>query len=105
MNLTAVAYLQARCPSYQGWGSPHPDNMNRQKMANIGVIQAVAVLKKSVKSLKALPIALGIIPGVFSGPGLGFFIEYAGQGLSIHESGERRVGLPVFGPVPYKEKE
>ena len=89
MNLTAVAYLQARCPSYQGWGSPHPDNMNRQKMANIGVIQAVAVLKKPVKPLKALPIAFGIIPGVFSGPGLGFFSEHTYQGLSTPEGGER----------------
>ena len=89
MNLTAVAYLQARCPSYQGWGSPHPDNMSRQKMANIGVIQAVAVLKKSVKPLKELPIALGIIPGVFSGPGLGFLSERTNRGLPAPEGGER----------------
>jgi hypothetical protein len=43
MNLTAVAYSQADCPSYQGGGSPYPDNLNRQKMAKIGVIQAFAV--------------------------------------------------------------
>ena len=105
MNLTAVAYFQADCPSYQGRGSPYPDNSNRQKMANISAIQAAAVPQKPVKPKKALNIVLGIISGAVSGLGLGFFSEYINQGLSTPESRERHLGPPVLGTVPYKEEE
>jgi len=105
MNLTAVAYFQTDCPKYQGRGSPYPDNSNLQNMANISMVRAVAVPRRPVRPKKGLNIALGIISGAVSGPGLGFFIEVPGQGLSIPESGKRHLGLPVFGPVPYKEKE
>jgi len=74
-------------------------------MANISAVQTVAVPRKPVSPKKGLNIVLGILSGVVSGPGLGFFSEYAGQGPAIPESGERHVGLPVFGPVPHKEKE
>jgi uncharacterized protein involved in exopolysaccharide biosynthesis len=74
-------------------------------MANISVVQTVAVPRKPVRPKKALNIALGMISGAVSGPGLGFFRGYTGQGLSTPESGKRHLGLPVFGPGPYKEKE
>jgi hypothetical protein len=69
-------------------------------MADIGVVQAVAVPRKPVGPKKGLNIVFAV-----SGPGLGFFIEVTGQGLSIPECGKRHLGLPVFGPVPDKEKE
>ena len=78
------------------------DNLNRQKMANISVIQAAAVPQKPVKPRKALNVALGIILGAVSGLGLAFFSEYTNQGLSTPESAERYLGLPVLGTVPYK---
>jgi capsular polysaccharide biosynthesis protein len=90
---------------YQIRGSPYPENSNLQNMANIIVFQAVAVPRKPVRSKKGLNIALGMISGAVPGTGFGFFIEYAGQGLSIPESGERHLGLPVCGAVFYKEKE
>jgi uncharacterized protein involved in exopolysaccharide biosynthesis len=80
------------------------DNLNRQKMANISMIQAAAVPQKPIKPKKALNIALGIILGVVSGLGLAFFSEYTNQGLSTPESAERHLGLPVLGTVPYKEE-
>jgi hypothetical protein len=43
MNLMAVAYLHADCPRYQRGGSPYPENLNRQKIADISVIQAALV--------------------------------------------------------------
>jgi capsular polysaccharide biosynthesis protein len=80
------------------------DNLNRQKMANISVIQAASVPQKPIKPKKALNVALGVILGVVSGLGLAFFSEYTNQGLSTPESAERHLGLPVLGMVPYKEE-
>jgi uncharacterized protein involved in exopolysaccharide biosynthesis len=81
------------------------DNLNRQKMANISVIQAAAVPAKPIKPKKKLNIALGIILGAVSGLGLAFFSEYTSEGLSNPEGVERHLGLPVLGTVPYKEEE
>ena len=81
------------------------DDLNRQKMANISVIQAASVPAKPIKPKKALNIALGIILGAVSGLGLAFFSEYTNQGLSTPEGAERHLGLPVLGTVPFKEEE
>ena len=59
------------------------DNLNRQKMANISVIQAATVPAKPIKPKKALNIALGIILGAVSGLGLAFFSEYTNEGLLL----------------------
>ncbi len=80
------------------------DNLNRQKMANISVIQAATVPETPIKPKKVLNVALGIILGAVSGLGLAFFREYTNQGLSTPESAERHLGLPVLGTVPYKEE-
>jgi hypothetical protein len=69
-------------------------------MANVHAVQVAVVMRKSVRPKKGLNIVFAV-----SGPGLGFFIEVNGQGLSIPECGKRHLGLPVFGPVPDKEKE
>ena len=79
------------------------DNLNRQKMANISVIQAATAPAKPIKPKKALNILLGIVLGAVSGLGLAFFNEYSNQGLSTPESAERRLGLPVLGMVSYRE--
>jgi uncharacterized protein involved in exopolysaccharide biosynthesis len=79
------------------------DDLNRQKMANISVIQTASVPPKPIKPKKAINIVLGIILGAVSGLGLAFFSEYTNQGLSTPESAERHLGLPVIGTIPYKE--
>jgi len=79
------------------------EDLNRQKMANISVIQVAAVPAKPIKPKKRLNVALGIILGGLAGLGLAFFSEYTSQGLSTPESAERRLGLPVLGTVPFKD--
>jgi uncharacterized protein involved in exopolysaccharide biosynthesis len=81
------------------------DNLNRQKMANISVIQAAAVPVRPIKPKKKLNIALGIILGAVSGLGFAFFSEYASESLSTPEGVERHLGLPVLSTVPYKKGE
>ena len=78
------------------------DEMDRQKIANIRVVQAATVPVEPVKPRKRLYIALGVLFGAFAAVGLVFFSEYIGQGLSTPESVERRLGLPVLVTVPVK---
>ena len=51
------------------------EDLNRQKMANISVIQLATVPPKPIKPKKALNIALGIILGALSGLGLAFLVS------------------------------
>ena len=81
------------------------DDMNRQKMANVSVIQPAAVPAKPVKPKKVLNIILGVILGACAGLGYAFFSEYTSQGFSTPEQVERRLGLPVLATVPLKGKQ
>src|SRR4030042_2442147 len=67
------------------------DNLNRQKMANISVIQAATAPAKPIKPKKALNILLGIVLGAVSGLGIAFFTEYRTQGISTLEHAEKRL--------------
>jgi uncharacterized protein involved in exopolysaccharide biosynthesis len=80
------------------------DEMNRQKLANISVIQTAVVPSKPIKPKKTLNILLSIILGAVSGLGFAFLSEYMGQGLSTPEAAEKRLGLPVLTTVSLQEK-
>ena len=80
------------------------DDLNRQKMANISVIQTASVPPKPIKPRKRLNIALSIVLGAVAGLGLAFFSEYTSQGLSTPESVERRLGLPVLATIKHNGK-
>ncbi|MFH1703496.1 MAG: GNVR domain-containing protein [Nitrospirota bacterium] len=78
------------------------DDMNRQKMANLSVIQAAAVPTKPIKPKKGLNIFLSVILGAVSGLGYAFFSEYTAQGLSTPEDAEKRLNLPVIVTISNK---
>ena len=79
------------------------DEMNRQKLANISVIQAAVVPSKPIKPKKALNILLSIILGAVSGLGFAFLSEYTSQRFTSPDSVEQRLGLPVLVTIPLKE--
>jgi uncharacterized protein involved in exopolysaccharide biosynthesis len=79
------------------------DDLNRQKIANISLIQAPAVPQKPVKPKKLLNIILGILLGAVAGLGYAFFSEYSAQSFSTPEQVERRLGLPVLTSIALKE--
>jgi len=81
------------------------DDLNRQKIANISVIQPPVVPQKPVKPKKLLNIILGIVLGAFAGLGYAFFSEYTSQGFSTPEQVERRLGLPVLTSIALKGKQ
>jgi polysaccharide biosynthesis protein PslE len=78
------------------------DEMDRQKLANISVVQAATVPIDPIRPRKRFYVTLGVLLGAFAAVGLVFFSEYMGQGLSTPESVERRLGLPVLVAIPVK---
>jgi uncharacterized protein involved in exopolysaccharide biosynthesis len=79
------------------------EEMNRQKMANISVIQAAAPPAEKLKPKTMVNILLGIIIGIVASLGTAFLSENISQSFSTPENAERRLGLPVIATVMYKE--
>jgi uncharacterized protein involved in exopolysaccharide biosynthesis len=79
------------------------DDLNRQKIANISVIQAPVAPQKPVKPKKLLNIILGVLLGAVSGLGFAFFLEFTSQSFSTPEQLEQRLGLPVLTSITLKK--
>ena len=73
------------------------DIMNRQKMANVTVIQQATVPTEPIKPRMGYNFLLALVLGSISGLGLAFFSEYAGQHLSTPETAEKRLELRCWG--------
>lgn len=81
------------------------DDMDRQKIANISVIQAASMPIDPVKPQKGYNLMLGAVLGALAALGSGFLSEYASQGLSSPEAVRKRLDLPVLASFPYKGAE
>ncbi len=75
------------------------EDLNRQKSANISVIQAATVPTDPVKPRKALNIGLSVLLGLLAGLGVAFGSELSSQTMSTPENVERRLGLPVLATI------
>ena len=78
--------------------------MNRQKMANISVIELAVEPSVPIKPNRKLRVLLGVVLGGVAAVGFAFFSEYVSQGLSTPESAERRLRIPVLASLPYNKK-
>jgi len=79
------------------------EEMNRQKMANISVIQTATAPAEKIKPKKKLNILFGILIGIISSLGFALFSENTSQKFSSPERVERRLGLPVLTTLLYKD--
>jgi uncharacterized protein involved in exopolysaccharide biosynthesis len=80
------------------------EDMNRDKLANISVIQEAVVPEKPVRPRKRLNMLVSIFLGGISGIGLSLCAEKVSQGFQTPESAERRLGLPVLTSISYKKE-
>ena len=78
------------------------DIMNRQKMANVSVIQEASVPTEPIKPRMGYNFLLALVIGSISGLGLAFFSEYAGQHLTTPQAAEKKLELPVLGSIENK---
>ncbi|PON12157.1 hypothetical protein C2W62_41095 [Candidatus Entotheonella serta] len=79
--------------------------MDRQKIANIRIVQAPEVPSQPVKPKKKASVAIGIFLATFASFGVALVSEYVGQDINTPESAERYLDLPVLVTVAYKRVE
>ncbi len=76
--------------------------MDRQKIANIRIVQTPEAPARPIKPKKKASIAIGVFLATFMSFGVTLVSEYVGQGINTPESVERYLDLPVLTTVAYK---
>jgi len=79
------------------------ENMDKQKIANVRVIEPAVPIIRPVKPKKRLNILLGGFLGLSAGIGLAFLIEFIHPVYRTREDVDQFLGLPVLATLP-KEK-
>ena len=80
------------------------EDLNRQKSANISVIQQATIPVDPVRPRKLLNIILGLFLGALAGLGIAFVAELSAQGFSTPGSVERALGLPVLTTISLRRQ-
>jgi uncharacterized protein involved in exopolysaccharide biosynthesis len=80
------------------------EDLNKQKSANISVIEAASTSVDPIKPRKGLNIGVAVILGVLAGLAVAFARELSSQTLSTPESVERRLGIPVLATIVVKRR-
>ncbi|MDT8396824.1 MAG: polysaccharide biosynthesis tyrosine autokinase [bacterium] len=73
-------------------------------VSQIRVVDPAAVPLNPVKPKSRRNILLGLVLGLMLGMGLAFFIEYLDDSVRDAEELESRVGVPVYGTIPFVRK-
>jgi len=79
------------------------ENMDKQKIANVKVIEPAVPIMRPVKPKKRLNVMIGGFLGLFAGIGLAFLIEFIHPVFRTREDVDQFLGLPVLATLP-KEK-
>lgn len=81
------------------------DEMDRQKMTSVSVVQPATIPLKPIKPGKPLIIyiALGFLLGLGGACGLAFGLEVVAPTMRTPEDVEKRLHLTVLSSIPYKE--
>jgi tyrosine-protein kinase Etk/Wzc len=70
-------------------------------ISSIQVIDPAIVPEKPIKPQKKRNLLLALIVGLMGGIGLAFFFDYLDNSFKSPRDVEERVGIPVFGRIPY----
>lgn len=73
-------------------------------VSNIRIVDPPTVPIKPVKPRKRRNAALGFVLGLMLGVGLAFFTEYLDDSVRDSEDLQSRVGVPVYGTIPFVQK-
>jgi len=79
------------------------ESMDKQKIANVSVIEPAVPVMEPVKPKKRLNVLIGGFLGLFTGIGLAFFAEFIRPVFRTREDVDQFLGLPVLATLP-KEK-
>lgn len=79
------------------------EDMDRQKMANISVIQEATVPSNPTNLGMGVKVIFGIILGSLFGLGFAIFSEYISQGISTPEKVTKLLNTPVLVSIPIKK--
>ncbi|MDR4497503.1 MAG: P-loop NTPase [Candidatus Scalindua sp.] len=77
------------------------DEMDRQKIASISVIEEAIIPNRPVKPRKKVNVALGIVVGALTALGLAFLFEQVDNSVRTPDDVRRRLGMAVLGMIPY----
>ncbi len=79
------------------------EEMDRQQIANISIIQSAKVPMKPVRSKKNLIAILGLILGVGLGIAIAMVLEYLRMGYTRPEQVTQDLGLPILASITNKQ--
>ncbi len=77
------------------------DELDRQKIASISVIEKAIIPKRPIKPRKKVNVALGIVVGAITALGLAFLFEQVDNSVRTLDDVRRRLGMEVLGMIPY----
>ena len=79
------------------------EDMNRQKLANLSVLQPATPPSEPFSRKKLKIVILGVLAGGVVAVGGAFLFENLLQTVSDPAIAEKRLGLPVLASLPYRE--
>ena len=77
--------------------------MDKQKIANISVIEPAVPIMEPVKSKKRLNLLIGGFLSLFAGIGIAFLIEFINPVFHTREDVQQFLGLPVIATLPIEQ--
>jgi uncharacterized protein involved in exopolysaccharide biosynthesis len=80
------------------------ESMDKQKIANVRVIEPAMPIMRPVKPRKSLNVMLGGFLGLFTALGLAFLIEFIHPVFRTREDVDQFLGLPVLATLPKEKK-
>jgi uncharacterized protein involved in exopolysaccharide biosynthesis len=79
------------------------ESMDKQMIANVGVIEPAVPIMKPVKPKKRLNVMIGGFLGLCTGIGIAFLIEFINPVFRTREDVEQFLGLPVIATLPKEQ--